>query len=369
MQTSRVLRFLALLALLIVAGYFLGKRISQPRASAGKPQRPPAARDIAGSQNLAESRALSPANLLSQIFDRLRDGSLQPGDLAAMRRMLLAADPHEAMAAILSFLATGRDARTGEGFAIQKGGGLAAAPTFRVMLLDLLGRIARDAGSEDALAFSRALLTRKTSADEWAIALRNVAWAAPGERAFLAEKMREMFAYQPWRQQPGAGFLEAFDVIVFTRDATFAAEFAAMATSEDEATRRAAAAAMDRLSEMAPLDVMNYLNGHPAEFADRPFLRADYFSKADLSQPQQRQAIEAYLARADVTVAEKDKLLSVLASPGSFVGDTLVTEPSAANDPPERTAGLRAAVGEWVKGNRFPDLRGPLAQLQQRIAE
>lgn len=122
MQTSRVLRFLALLALLIVAGYFLGKRFSQPRASPGKPQRPPAARDIAGSQNLAESRALSPANLLSQIFDRLRDGSLQPGDLAAMRRMLLAADPHEAMAAILSFLATGRDARTGEGFAIQRAG-------------------------------------------------------------------------------------------------------------------------------------------------------------------------------------------------------------------------------------------------------
>ena len=369
MQTSRVLRFLALLALLIVAGYFLGKRFGQQRTSGGKPLRPTAAREKTGAQNSPEGRALSPADLLSQIFDRLRDGNLQPGDLAAMRRMLLAADPHEAMAAILAFLATGRDARTGESFAIQKGGGLAGAPTFRVMLLDLLGRIARDAGSEDALAFSRALLTRKTSADEWAIALRNVAWAAPQDRAFLAEKTHEMLNYQPWRQQPGAGFLEAFDVIVFTRDVTFAADLAAMAVSEDEATRRAAAAAMDRLSEMAPLDVMNYLNGHPAEFAERPFLRADYFSKADLSQPQQRQAIEAYLARPDVTVAEKDKLLSVFASPGSFVGDTLVTEPAAAEDPPQRTEGLRAAVGDWLKGNRFPDLRGPLAQLQQRLAE
>ena len=312
---------------------------------------------------------MSPADLLSQIFDRLRDGSLQPGDLAAMRRILLAADPHEAMAAILGFLATGRDARTGESFAMQKGGGLAGAPTFRVMLLDLLGRIARDAGSDDALAFSRALLTRKTSADEWAIALRNVAWAAPEDRAFLAEKMHEMFAYQPWRQQPGAGFLEAFDLIVFTRDVTFAADLAAMTTGEDDATRRAAAAAMDRLAEMAPLDVMNYLNGHPAEFAERPFLRADYFSKADLSQPPQRQAVEAYLARGDVAVAEKDKLLSVLASPGSFVGDTLVTDPPPADDPPQRAAALRAAVNDWLNGNRFPDLRGPLAQLQQRLAE
>ena len=369
MQTSRILRFLALLAALIVAGYFLGRHFSQPRNIAGKPKRPSAARDATGAQESTEGRALSPADLLSQIFDRLRNGNLQPGDLAALRRMFLAADPHEAMAAILSFLATGRDARTGEGFAIQKGGGLSGAPTFRVMLLDLLGRIARDAGSEDALALSRSLLTRKTSADEWAVALRNVAWAAPEDRAFLAEKMHEMLAYQPWRQQPGAGFFEAFDVIVFSRDVTFAADLAAMATSEDDATRRAAAAAMDRLSEMAPLDVMNYLNGHPAEFAERPFLRADYFSKADLSQPQQRQAVEAYLARGDVTVPEKDKLLSVLASPGSFVGDTLVTAPPPADDPPQRAAGLRVAVNDWLAGNRFPDLRGPLAQLQQRLAE
>ena len=369
MQISRALRFLALLAVLIVAGYFLGRHFAKPRDAAGKPQRPPAARDTAPASNQPEARALSPADLLSQIFDRLRNGNLQPGDLAALRRMLLAADPHEAMAAILAFLATGRDARTGEAFGIQKGGGLAGAPTFRVMLLDLLGRIARDAGSDDALTFSRALLTRKTSADEWAIALRNVAWAAPEDRAFLAAKMHEMLGYQPWRQQPGAGFFEAFDVIVFTRDVTFAADLAAMATSEDDATRRAAAAAMDRLSEMAPLDVMNYLNGHPAEFADRPFLRADYYSKADLSQPQQRQAVEAYLARADVTVAEKDKLLAVFASPGSFVGDTLVTEPAPADDPPQRTAGLRAAVGDWLKGNRFPDLTASLAQLQQRLAE
>ena len=178
-----------------------------------------------------------------------------------------------------------------------------------------------------------------------------------------------MLDYQPWRQRPGAGFLEAFDVIVFTRNATFASDLAALATSEDDAVKRAAAAAMDRLSEMAPLDVMNYLNGHPAEFADRPFLRADYFSKADLSQAQQRQAVEAYLARPDVTAAEKGKLLSVFASPGTFVGDTLVTQPSVADDPPQRTAGLRAAVGDWLKGNRFPDLAGPLAQLQRRLAE
>ena len=369
MQIARALRFVALVAALVALGYFTGRHFRNAGGDSNVLQSVIAPHDAKPAAHVAEYRTDSPANMLTRIFDRLRTGNLQPGDLAAMRRMLLAADPHEAMTAILSFLTTGQDARTGETFGIQKGGGLAGAPTFRVMLLDLLGRIAREAESDEAATFSRALLTRKTSADEWAIALRNVAWSTPEDRTFLTAKMREMLDYQPWRLQPSAGFLEAFDVIVFTRNAAFAADLAAMATSEDDAVKRAAAAAMDRLSEMAPLDVMNYLNGHPAEFADRPFLRADYFSKADLSQFQQRQAVEAYLARPDVAVAEKDKLLSVFASPGTFVGDTLVTQPSAADDPPQRTAGLRAAVGDWLKGNRFPDLAAPLAQLQQRLAE
>ncbi len=369
MRPSRVLNFVALLALLIAAGYFVGRHFQNERGERRPLPVIDSVSDVAPASRPPDPQTESPANMLARIFDRLRSGNLRPGELAALRRILLAADPHEAMSAIRNFLSTGQDARTGETFAIEKGGGLSGAPTFRVMLLDLLGRIARDAGSDEALAFSRALLTRQTSADEWAIALRNVAWAAPEDRAYLASKMREMLAYQPWRQQPGAGFLEAFDVIVFTRDVTFAADLAALATSEDDALKRAAATAMDRLSEMAPLDVMNYLNGHPAEFSALPFLRADYFSKADLSQVQQRQAVEAYLARADVTVAEKDKLLAVFASPGSFAGDTLITDPPIAEDPPQRIAGLRNAVEEWLKGNRFPSLNGALGQLQQRLAE
>ena len=81
------------------------------------------------------------------------------------------------------------------------------------------------------------------------------------------------------------------------------------------------------------------------------------------------QAVEAYLARADVAAEEKAKLLAVFASPGSFVGDTLVTEPAAADDPPQRAAGLRTAVGDWLKGSRFPELTAPLLQLQQSLAE
>ncbi len=368
MRHARALRSLALWVLLIAVAYLAGRRFRDERR---EPQPKTRLLSEGGAEQGSSPRnhPETPAGVLARVFDRLRSGNLQPGELALLRRALLAADPGEAITAILSFLATGQDARTGESFGIGPGGGLMGAPTFRVMLLDLLGRIARDSGSDEAEKLSRALLTRKTSADEWAIALRNIAWSAPEDRAFLAEKMREMLAYQPWRMQPSAGFLEAFDVMVFTRNATFASDLSEMVTAEDDATKRAAAAAMDRLAEMAPLDVMNYLNGHPAEFADRPFLRADYYSKADLSQFQQRQAVEAYLARQDVSVGEKSKLLAVFASPGTFVGDTLVTQATAADELPQRAASLRAAVNDWLKDNRFPALTGPLRQLQQNLGE
>jgi non-ribosomal peptide synthetase component F len=38
------------------------------------------------------------------------------------------------------------------------------------------------------------------------------------------------------------------------------------------------------------------------------------------------------------------------------------------DDPPQRIAGLRTAVSDWMKGNRFPDLKGPLAVLEKSIA-
>jgi hypothetical protein len=98
-------------------------------------------------------------------------------------------------------------------------------------------------------------------------------------------------------------------------------------------------------------------------------LRADYFSKADLSQPLQRAAMETYLARPDVAVAEKAKMLAVLASPGSFASDTLLSQPPPDEFPPNRIAALRTTVDEWLQTARFPQLYGPLLQLQRRIAD
>ena len=90
--------------------------------------------------------------------------------------------------------------------------------------------------------------------------------------------------------------------------------------------------------------------------AERPFLRADYFAKANLAELAQRQAIEHYLSRADVTAAEKTKLLRALAAPASFVSETLLTAPLPEPDDAARAAAIAATTADWLAQRRFPEL-------------
>jgi hypothetical protein len=124
---------------------------------------------------------------------------------------------------------------------------------------------------------------------------------------------------------------------------------------------------LDRLSETAPLEVMNRLNADPAMLSHLPFIRADYFSKANLSQPQQRQAVELYLSRPDVSTAEKSKFLKAAMAPASFVSDNLLTDSIPPDDDPARLRGLAGAAADWIKSGRFPELQPQLLDMSARL--
>lgn len=304
---------------------------------------------------------------IERVLDLLEQRTATPADLAALKAALLAADPTEAITAIREFLRSGRDAGTGQEFELGKGGTLRGSPTLRLLLLDTLGQIARTARSDAAAQVAREILTEKSSADEWALALRNIAWTEPRPVPFLADKLREMLRHEPWRSAPSAGLLEALDVAVFTKDATLLPDLAEARNAGGELSH-AADIALDRLAEASPLNVLTYLNTHPPLLGDRPFLRADYFAKADLSQPAQRAQVEIYLGRPDISLSEKTKLLKALTSPASFVGDSLVAAPAPPDDGTTRRAGLAETTREWLAQNRFPSLREPLLEVQLRLA-
>ena len=377
MKTRLLLLPAVILAAL--AAYFFLTRPGAPAGGArpGTVAEPAAGEPPASAASVAAESA-TPAAAMPNDRSALRDWidrvlaalELGPNPAAAeqLKAALLAAEPRLAINAIVEFLGEGRDVATGGEFALGGGGALADAPTLRVMLLDVLGQIARRTRSPAAARVSRTVLETRDSADEWALALRNVAWHEPAAKPYLASKVREMLAHGPWRARPSAGMLEAFDVAVYTRDASLVPELAEAQRSGGRELQYAAAVALDRLAEQGPLEVMTYLNTHPTELADRPLLRADYYAKADLSQIAQRAAVEIYLGRPDVALEEKSKLLKGLATPATFVAETLLTEAPPPDDGGPRLDALARATGEWLAGDRFPDLRAPLTQLRQRLA-
>ena len=333
---------------------------------------PHATRQTSG--NDAAQPVATPATHETQMLDgittvlaKLRRNAAITADLAALRSLLFA-DPAAGIAAIRRFLATHEDAAINQALTVGPGGTLTGAPTLRLFLLDILGQLARLTRSGDAATISRQILASRDSPDEWAIALRNVAWGEPDSRPFLAEKMREMLGYEPWRATPTAGLLQAFDVAVYSGDPRFVTTFAELAQGGEAAMQRAAIVALDRLAETSTLAVMNYLNAHPNEIASLPLVRADYFAKADLGNPEQRAAVEHYLSRGDVTEAEKTKFLHGLASPGTFVSDSLLsTSVRPTDDGSARYAGIAATASAWLQANRFPSLHSHILWLMQRV--
>ncbi len=328
------------------------------------PPQPPPAQTVqsgpqAGPTDLSPGpEDMSPEAVLNRLLTRLRQGPIGPGDLDAFRAALLAADPGQAVAAIKKFLGTGQDALTGERFTIGPKGVLSGAPTLRILLLDLLGRISEADGGK----LARTLMEKKTTADEWAVALRNVAWDTPEDRDYLSAKLHELMGYQPWRQQHSPGYYEAFDVMVYTHDVTFIPQLTEFIRGEDEPLKNTAASALDRLSTMAPMEVMNYLNANPTELSERPFLRSDYYTKADFTQPGQRAAVEVYLDRADVPAKAKEKVIAGLGAPNLFVSENLLTSTTPPGDeaepliPPAQKTALGKAFNDWLTSRRYPAL-------------
>src|SRR3954468_17462830 len=105
-----------------------------------------------------------------------------------------------------------------------------------------------------------------------------------------------------------------------------------------------------------PLAVLCFLTAPPGGLAEKPMLRADYYAKADLSQPPQRAALETFLARGAVTLDEKAKVVTALASPASFVTDGLVPPPLPPVDDNARRQAYTTVLNDWVNQRRFPAL-------------
>ena len=81
-----------------------------------------------------------------------------------------------------------------------------------------------------------------------------LAYPTAEARAYLQRKVREMIGIQAWRDNPSTGFLEAFDIMVYTRDRELTPQLADWVRRPDNgALAHAAYLALDRLVQAVDL--------------------------------------------------------------------------------------------------------------------
>jgi hypothetical protein len=290
--------------------------------------------------------------------------------LAELRRRLLALSPDEAVAAILDFLNGGEDASTGLGFTLVEGGRLNEAPTLRVALLDLLGQMDVKAGAD----YAKVILARPDSADEWAVALRNYSWAGDSTRTdpYLRGKVSELVRNKQWASDPSPGYLEAFDMAVYTRNYGLLPDFDWNVNQTAMGSLRMASfMAVDKLVVEDPRGALHEMDENRALFNGQPLVRGGLYARADVRDPAQRQSVETYLLRSDLSPAEIDKFAALFPNVSQSVGDYLVTKNQIKKLP--AMADLDEAslqvVQQWMNDPRFASRREVLVKISDKLGD
>lgn len=291
-------------------------------------------------------------------------------ELADLQNTISTLPTNAAISAIRQALDSKKDASTHTGFTITGGGFLNEAPTMRTFLLDQLGRIDPAAAAE----YSKRVLGSMDSSDEWAVALRNLArgdQSQPG-RQLLAEKIGAMLHHEPWQQNPSVGYLEAFDVAVYLGGTSLLPTLSDLVRRADNpAVAHAAFLALDRLVINSPAETLAALQADPGLMQGRESTRADYFARADVRDPQQKQVLENYLLDARRSAAELETFVGIFPNANFMISPNLLT-PTPTLDHAALTARDAAslqAAQEWLDDPRFVRLRPELQKTISRLQE
>ncbi len=290
--------------------------------------------------------------------------------LDALRGRLREMGAAEAVAEIEGFLASGKDGTTGLEFGIGSGGVMEGWPTLRVFLLDLLLEIDPAA----AARISQDILAKPTTADEWALALRNVA-RVEGDGAnadFLQAKTEELIANAQWRENPSVGFLNAFDVLVHTRATASSPMLSGLI--QDKGRRDLAHAAfltLDRLVQREPVAMLEKLTADRALQESHPEMTAQQFARADLRDKRQREIVKTWLLGPARTANELRNFAGVFPNNNKMISNNLLTTEGNVSGDDLRTHDREVLdiVRQWREDAAFAPVAEHLGMMDARLSE
>jgi hypothetical protein len=289
---------------------------------------------------------------------------------AEFRATLASMPKNMAVAEIRRILESKQDGPTHLGFKVAGNGLLDEAPTLRTFLLDQLARLDAAAAAE----YSKIILASMDSADEWAVALRNLARgdSSPGASALLEQKTIELLRHVEWQQNPSVGFLEAFDVAVYLGGTSLLPSLTDLVSRQDNpAIAHAAYLALDRLIINNPAATLSALQADMSLMQGREMTRANYFARADVRDPQQRLVLESYLLSPQIGAAELDAFAGRYPSANFMISNNLLTTSATPDHAAlaSRDAESQRVLDQWQADPRFANLRPELDKMKMRLAE
>ncbi|MES2656983.1 MAG: hypothetical protein V4689_00080 [Verrucomicrobiota bacterium] len=318
MSPLKKIRVPLLLVLVALAIYWWrshpAEKTAQPVGSSGVPSKTAVA-------------SVPAADPILPVFGSLGNnpaGSDSLSTLKDLQAKLKAMPAGEAVSWIRSFLANGTDKSTGLAFEIGTGGTLTGWPTFRTFLIDTLLAIDPQAAAE----MSRQILGAPTTADEWALALRNVGKAdtSTESNAYLREKAEALIANPEWQANPSVGYLNAFDVLVHTNSTESTPLLSSLIQRKDRRDlAHAGFLTLDRLVERQPVDVLTRLAADQDLQQSRPEMTAQEFARADLRDPAQQAIVKSWLLDPARTGTELHSFAGVYPNNNRFISNNLLT--------------------------------------------
>ena len=290
--------------------------------------------------------------------------------LEELRQYLSTLPNDEASRVIRQVLDKKTDARTGGGFTLGANGFLADTPSFRVFLLDYLGKVDPAA----AAAYAEKILGSMDSADEWAVAMRSYAWGnnSPEGRSFLEQKLQAMLTYAPWQQEASAGFLEGFDVAVYLGGTKLTPTLTSLVRqTENRAVSHAAYLALDRLVISEPAALLDKLQSEPDLMIGREATRANYFARAQVGDQAQRQVVEKYLLDPQIGESELNTFAGLFPNENYMISHNLLTKPQTPNHNTlvARDQAALQTVEGWLADPRFARVQPQLATIKNRLSQ
>ncbi len=288
--------------------------------------------------------------------------------LSDLRAYLDLLPPDVASREVQAFLSTSKDALTKLDMTVKPGGMLGDASSLRVFFLDYLGQA--DPAAAGKLA--QQILNIPTSADEWAVSLRNYAWSnrSPEAYNYLRSKARQLIGNRQWQQNPSSGYLEAFDVIVYARGYELTPQLAElMEHRENRALAHAAYLTLDRLTINDPAAALTALGAQPELMKGRELTRANFFARADVRDLAQKSLLERYLLAPGRSVQELQTFSGIYPNANYMISNNLLT-PTSTPTQAQLVAGDRAAleiIEEWLLDPRFSKLQSHLETVQRRL--